>query len=447
MTTNPAPATASEPDADATADDSAEAVSATSERSPGRGVVTLLRQPNLRRLWTAQGWAIAGEALAQIAMPLLVYSLSGSAGQVSFIALLLILPRVILAPIAGLLADRLNRRRLIILADAERLVLVSLVPLAGEAWQIAVLAVGIGLGNAIARPAELALVPAVVGPKLLVPALSLIQVTRGIIRVVVPAAGAGVIAAVGPGPTFWLQSACFVGSLLALRKLHAPDADRPPISGWGQVQAMWLAAKREMWAGLGAVRSIPIVRGITASEILWQLVSAALVVTAVVYTQETLDLAARADAAFALMTTSFSAGAVIGAVLAHRIELRLGRPMLMAIGYVGPIFLVAAAFSPPMPVIYAAWFCLGLADAWAVISFQAYLAEAVEDQLRGRVYATFDALTWLGTAGAFSLLGVVTPMLGAPATFGWVGLIVGFGAPLLLWATGALRSIRQRVPA
>ena len=49
-----------------------------------------------------------------------------------------------------------------------------------------------------------------------------------------------------------------------------------------------------------------------------------------------------------------------------------------------------------------------------MISFQAYLAEAVEDQLRGRVYATFDALTWLGTAGAFSLLGVVTPMLGAP---------------------------------
>ena len=62
-------------------------------------------------------------------------------------------------------------------------------------------------------------------------------------------------------------------------------------------------------------------------------------------------------------------------------------PMLMAIGYLGPLFLIAASFSPPMPVIYAAWFCLGLADAWAVISFQAYLAEAVaaiEAFTRGR---------------------------------------------------------------
>jgi MFS family permease len=172
-----------------------------------------------------------------------------------------------------------------------------------------------------------------------------------------------------------------------------------------------------------------------------------LVVTAVVYTQETLDLAARADAAFALMTTSFSAGAVLGALLAHRLELRIGRPMLMAIGYLGPLFLIAAAFSPPMPVIYAAWFCLGLADAWAVISFQAYLAESVSDELRGRLYATWDAIVWLATAGAFSLMGVITPLLGAPATFGLVGLIVGLGGPLLLLVTGALRSIRQYTPA
>ncbi|MGH2603305.1 MAG: MFS transporter, partial [Dehalococcoidia bacterium] len=135
-----------------------------------RGVIDLLAEPNLRRLWAAQSWSAAGEALAQIAMPLLVYDLSGSAALVGFIALVLILPRVLLAPIAGLLVDRLNRRRLIILADGERLVLVALVPLTTEIWQIAALAVGIALGNAVARPAELALVPTVAGPDRLVPA-------------------------------------------------------------------------------------------------------------------------------------------------------------------------------------------------------------------------------------------------------------------------------------
>lgn len=408
-----------------------------------RGVIALLREPQLRRLWAAQSWSAAGEALAQIAMPLLVYGLTGSASLVGFIALLLILPRVLLSPVAGLLVDRLDRRRLLILADAERLVLVSLVPFAGEVWQIGVLAVGIALGNAVARPAELALVPAVAGPNRLVPALSLLQVTHGIIRVVVPAAGAGVIATIGPGPAFWLQGLCFVGSLLALRRLVVPGAtdslfgERPRLGG------LLASVKQEMWAGLHAVRAMPIVRGITASEMLWQLVSGVLVVTGVVYTQETLRLGARADAAFALMTTSLSAGAVLGALVAHRVELRIGRPLLMAIGYLGPGFLIVAIAAPPMPVIYAAWFALGFADAWAVISFQAYLAEAVPEQLRGRVYATWGALVSLAAALAFYVMGVVTPALGAPVTFGLVGVIVGVGGPLLLWLTGALQSIRQ----
>ncbi len=115
----------------------------------------------------------------------------------------------------------------------------------------------------------------------------------------------------------------------------------------------------------------------------------------------------------------------------------------MAIGYLGPGFLIAALFAPPMPVIYAAWFALGFADAWAVISFQAYLAEAVPEQMRGRVYATWGALVSLAAAGAFYLMGFVTPWLGAPVTFGLVGLIVGVGGPLLLWLTGAIQSIRQ----
>ncbi|MDQ3693467.1 MAG: MFS transporter [Chloroflexota bacterium] len=415
-------------------------------RSNPPGVLALLAEPNLRRLWAAQSWSAAGEALAQIAMPLLVYSLTGSAALVGFIALVLILPRVVLAPIAGLLADRLNRRRLIILADAERLVLVTLVPFAAEIWQIAVLAVGIALGDAVARPAELALVPSVAGPDRLVPALSLVQVTRGIIRVVIPAAGAGIIATSGPGPAFWIQSLCFIGSLFALRKLVVPSALHSTVDDRAEPGGLWQSARQEIGEGLRAVRAIPIVRGVTASEMLWQLVSGALVVTAVVYTQETLQLAARADAAFALMTTSFSAGAVLGALVASRVELRIGRPRLMAIGYLGPLFLLAAFFTPPLPVIYAAWFALGFTDAWAVISFQAYLAEAVPERLRGRVYATWGAVVALAAAIFFYLMGIVTPLLGAPLTFALVGLIVGLGGPLLLWLTGALQSIRHHGP-
>ena len=419
---------------------------ARSSPPPGRreGALQLLADPNIRRLWLAQAWSAAGEVLAQIALPLFVYSITESAALVGFIALLLVVPRVVLAPVVGLLVDRVDRRRLIILADFERLALVLLVPFATNIWQISLLALGLALGNAVSRPAELALVPAVAGPARLVSTLSLSQVTTGILRVVIPAAGAIVIATTGPTPAFYLQAVCFVGSLLAVRRLVVPVMAAPERS---PDESAARRALREMWEGLRACRDLPIVRGIVLSEMLWQLVVGALVVTAVVYTQETLRLGDEADGAFALMTTALSAGAVLGALIAHRAELLLGRPRLMAIGYLGPLAMVVGFWAPPMPVMYVAWFALGFADAWAVIAFQSYLAEAVDDALRGRVYAMFVAIAALAAGGAYSLLGVVTPWLGAPLTFGVVGLLVGLGGPLVLWVTGALPEMRRQSAA
>lgn len=406
------------------------------------GFAMLLSDPNLRRLWITQLFSSSGESLAQIAMPLLVYEITQSARMVGFIALVLILPRVVLSPITGMLADRLDRRRLIIGADATRLFLVSLVPFTTSIWQISILAVLIAAGNATGRPAELAAIPAVAGPRRLVSALSLVQVSNGVLRIVVPAAGAGIIAAVGPGPVFWVQALCFAGSLVALRKLHIPGNDATAST---DQPSLWQSARAEMWSGLRIIRDIPIVRGVTSSEAIFQLVMAAMIVAGVVYTQETLDLGDSASAAFALMTTFLAFGAVVGAMIAYRIERRIGRPYMMALGYTGPFFLTVAFFEPAMPIIYAAWFMFGFLDALAVISFQAYLAEATPAHERGRMYAAWGAVVALASAVTYYGMGWITPWLGAPLAFTLAGLVVGIGAPLSLLLTGAIRSVRERI--
>jgi NRE family putative nickel resistance protein-like MFS transporter len=397
----------------------------------------VLAIPAFRRLWLEQLGSQLGEAIALVAMPLLVYGLTGSAELLSLIFTLQLLPRVVLAPIAGMLADRLDRRRIILGADLARAGLVALLPFTDRTWQIALLAMLVAIGNALARPAELAAVPMVVSPGQLVPALSVSQVAASIVRIVGPALAAGVIAATGPRPAFALQSLCFLVSAGCIAGVVLPPVQRAETTGLAG------AVRREIADGLRVVRDNPIVRGITAVEMLWQLVTAALVVGILVFVEETLRLGDDAATVFSLLTAAFATGTALGALVARSVERRIGRTRLMAIGYLAPLMLVPAGFTPPLPLLFVCLFILGFTDAWAVIAMQTYLAEAVPDALRGRVYATWiGAITLAGAAG-FALVGWFTPRLGPPATLALVGALVGFGGPLLLVATGAIAAMRH----
>jgi MFS family permease len=100
---------------------------------------------------------------------------------------------------------------------------------------------------------------------------------------------------------------------------------------------------------------------------LWQLVAAALVVGILVLVEETLHLGDDADTVFSLLTAAFATGTALGALVARSVEKRIGRTRLMAIGYLAPLMLVPAGLTPPLPVLFACLFVLGLTDAWAVI--------------------------------------------------------------------------------
>jgi NRE family putative nickel resistance protein-like MFS transporter len=413
-------------------------------RAPG-GYRAVLGNERFRALWLSQIVSGSGEGLSQVAMPLLAYALTGSAGLLSLVFVVQMTTRVAFAPLAGVLVDRLDRRRLMIAGDLGRAAVVALLPFSTDVWQVAVLAILVSIGNALVRPAELATVPMVVPPSALVTALSVSQITGGLTRVVGPAAGAGLVGFVGTNPAFWVQAVCFLASATFLRGLTLPRTDRG--GEIGELRLPLLASmRRDFWNGALVVWGNRVVRGITGVEMLWQLVTAMLVVVNVVYTEETLDLGDQAGSMFALLTATMSGGAVLGALAAGRVERRLGRRRLMAIGYLAPLALVPLGLVPPLWAIFACWFSLGFGDAWAVIAMQAYIAEAVPDRLRGRVYSTWGAVVTLAGAGWFALAGWLTPRLGAPLVLTLAGVVVGGGGPLFLWLTGALKAMRSHVP-
>ena len=401
------------------------------------GFREVLAIPTFRRLWLAQLGSQLGEAIALVAMPLLIYGLTGSAELLSMIFIIQLLPRVVLAPVAGMLADRLDRRRIILGADLARAGLVALLPFTDRTWQIALLAMLVAIGNALARPAELAAVPMVVPPAQLVPALSISQVAASVVRIVGPALAAGVISVTGPRPAFALQSLCFLVSAGFIARVVLPASARK------ETTSVVASVRREIADGLRVVRDNPIVRGITAVEMLWQLVTAALVVGILVFVEETLRLGDQAGTVFSLLTATFAAGTTVGALAARWVEGRIGRPRLMAIGYLAPLMFVPVGLTPPLPVLFACLFILGFTDAWAVIAMQTYLAEAVPDALRGRVYATWIGAVTLAGAAGFGIVAWLTPRLGPPMTLALVGAVVGIGGPLLLLITGAITAVRH----
>lgn len=421
---------------DATEPPVVETMARTEMRGPG-GYRQLLALPAFRRLWLAQLWAAFGEALASVALPLLAYSVTGSASLASVIFVAQLIPRIVLAPVVGVLTDRLDRRRLMLGADLGRAILVVAIPFSDRAWQIAVLATLVAVGGAVARPAELAAVPMVVSAQELVVALSATQVAASFVRVLGPAVGAVLVGLAGPGPAFGLQAICFTASFGFLWRLRLPPTERR------RGDETLTEVRRAVAVGLRQVWVNPIVRGITVVEMLWQTVVACFAVVLVVLTEETLHLGERAGTTYGLLMATFGAGTMVGALVAGRVERRIGRPLLMAIGYLAPLTLIPAGLAPTPLVLFICWAILGFTDAWAVIAMQAYLAEAVEDELRGRVYASWVGAVSLGAAIAFPLAGRATEVFGAPVTLVVAGAVVGIGGPLLLLVTGAIAAMRS----
>src|SRR5712692_1705206 len=265
----------------------------------------LIREnPEFRRLFLAHGISRAGDAFNTVALVVLVFQLTGSGVGVAGTVAFEILPVLLFGPIAGLVADRYPRRRVMVLADLARSGLAALIAISHTSTPLAYgVAFGLSTGSLLFNPAASSLLPELLGDddEIVEANSALWTVAVGAQIILAPLAGA-LIAAVGVGWAFGVNAASYLASAALLWGL---DAGKTPadlaVGGWRRVSA-----------GLHAVRHHQLLTRLAVVQALAALSAGATSGLLVVLAVERLHLD---SGGFGLLLGAIGVGAVAGPTL------------------------------------------------------------------------------------------------------------------------------------
>src|SRR3712207_6755474 len=157
---------------------------------------SLLRNDRFVRLWVGQGISFAGDAISMVALVVLVVQITGSASAVGGALVARLLP-TLASPLAGVLADRLDRRIVLVASDLARAVLVLGMVFTRDLLVLYVLAFLMGLARTFFNPTIRAAFPGVVGEGDLTRANALVNATYSLSIMVGPALGGLLVASSG----------------------------------------------------------------------------------------------------------------------------------------------------------------------------------------------------------------------------------------------------------
>jgi MFS family permease len=239
-------------DADALASEGAEA---------RPSALAALEVPGFRLLWLNALTFFVARGMQMVAVSWLVLELTDSPSLLGAVLFAQGAPMALLVLPAGVWADRLDRKLLLVVSQVGSLlptaVLTALVFAdVVTTWEVFVLSVVMGAAMAIGQPARQALVPALVGPGRLMNAIVLNSMVQNLSFVVGPALAGGLLAGVGFGGTFLAQGALLAAGLPWLFALRAPPLEARPAAG-----RSILAEVRE---GLAHIAESPFIRSLFA---------------------------------------------------------------------------------------------------------------------------------------------------------------------------------------
>jgi MFS family permease len=386
------------------------------------------RRAPLYALYAADTISLAGNAVAQIAIPWYVLTTTGSASLTALVVFFNFLPIVLAAFFGGVVVDRLGFRTASVVADLASSAAVAAIPLLRttvgiELWQLMTLVFLGALLDAPGATARAALFPDVV-ELAEVPMERASGVRAGIqqgSQLVGAPLGGVLVAAFGATGALWLDAASFLVSA-ALVVVFVP---RPHRAEGEEPRGRFIS---ELTDGLRFIWSRRLVRAVVVMVLLTNLIEAPGSVVLAVFARE--EYGSAAD--FGLLVGVLGGGALAGALgysaIGHRLPRR--RTFLICFSAV-PLGYLALAARPSLPVALVALAVAGFAAGPINPLLFTVQTEITPSELRGRVFGAVRAGAWAAIPLGILLGGVVVAAIGAAATFLAMGVllaaVVGYG--------------------
>jgi MFS family permease len=399
----------------------------------GRVTFAALSIPNYRRYYGGQSISLIGTWMQMTAQSWLVLTLTHSGAALGVIVALQTLPVLLLGPYGGVIADRVDKRRMMIALQSAmgvQALILGLLTVTGavRVWEIGLLAAVLGFNNAFENPARQSFMMELVGPEHLRNAVSLNSVLVNAARSIGPAVGGILIATVGTGVCFLANAASFIAVVLSLTTLDA--------SQLATVQPA-PRARGQLREGLRYIRSTPAL----AVPLVMMAVAGCLTYEFQVSLPVMADRGLRVGATgFGFMTAAMGVGAVMGGLLvAARGKIGLRPLVLSALG-----FGTALSFATIAPSLPLELFALGVAGAGSIAFMSmgnSTLQLSSAPEMRGRVMSLWFVAFQGSTPIGGPLVGVTMTAFGARA-----GLGLGAAVALLVAFGGALAIRRLAVP-
>jgi MFS family permease len=392
-----------------------------------------LRQRNFRIYLGGQAVSLVGTWLQITAQGWVVWELSRSEAALGFVNMLATLPLLLLGPWAGVLADRLDRRRLLIFTQAGAMLLAFVLALLTglqliQLWHVYVLALCLGTMTALDLPAQQAFLGDLSGMAEVRKAVNMNAMAMQVSRIIGPALAGFIVARLGASLAFGLNGLSFLAVIVSLTLVRAAQARRASTG----------TALGQMTEGLRYVRSHPRLQDLILFVVLVTFFALSALNVLPSFASEVLK--GDADTLGFLLSAS-GAGALLGTLFivpwtqaARRTGLAIGGSVL----WIG-LWFVLFSFTTYLPLSMAALF-FGSMGAPAVIATSLGLAQVMAPpEMRARLLSLLTMVSFGMQPLSSLLIGFSAERLGTPLAVRLNGLLLIAGVMILLGARVELR--------